>query len=241
MILRHFSALAALCLCSCLSQTALAARQQTDSTACRSQNRGGHNHHRRHHHRRRAGRGGLEHRAEDRRPDSATAASPASRPPSAPTSRCCTTRTTSTSASSPTTPSRERVIGTQMARDASLGSDDRIEILLDTFRDQRSAFYFATNPVGRAGRRPGVRQRPVEHRMGCDLERAHQTHRAGLDRGVRDSVQEPELSRRRRRCGASTSPATSIESSRTPAGPARASRRSSSRCRRRARSRISRG
>src|SRR5687767_6162028 len=41
-----------------------------------------------------------------------------------------------------------RVIGTQMARDAALGSDDRIEILLDTFRDQRSAFYFATNPSG---------------------------------------------------------------------------------------------
>ena len=42
----------------------------------------------------------------------------------------------------------ERVIGTQMARDASLGSDDRVEIVLDTFRDQRSAFYFATNPSG---------------------------------------------------------------------------------------------
>ena len=42
----------------------------------------------------------------------------------------------------------EGVIGTQMARDASLGSDDRIEVLLDTFRDQRSAFYFATNPSG---------------------------------------------------------------------------------------------
>ncbi len=41
-----------------------------------------------------------------------------------------------------------RVIGTQMARDASLNSDDRVEILLDTFRDQRSAFYFATNPAG---------------------------------------------------------------------------------------------
>jgi hypothetical protein len=41
-----------------------------------------------------------------------------------------------------------RVIGTQMARDASLSSDDRVEILLDTFRDQRSAFYFATNPSG---------------------------------------------------------------------------------------------
>jgi len=41
-----------------------------------------------------------------------------------------------------------RVIGTQMGRDAALGSDDRIEILLDTFRDQRNAFYFATNPAG---------------------------------------------------------------------------------------------
>ncbi len=42
----------------------------------------------------------------------------------------------------------QKIIGTQMERDASLGSDDRIEILLDTFRDQRSAFYFATNPSG---------------------------------------------------------------------------------------------
>ena len=42
----------------------------------------------------------------------------------------------------------ERVIGTQMARDAGVGADDNIEILLDTFRDQRSAFYFATNPSG---------------------------------------------------------------------------------------------
>ena len=42
----------------------------------------------------------------------------------------------------------DSVIGTQMARDASLNADDRIELLLDTFRDQRSAFYFATNPAG---------------------------------------------------------------------------------------------
>jgi hypothetical protein len=41
-----------------------------------------------------------------------------------------------------------RVIGTQMGRDAALNSDDRVEIVLDTFRDQRSAFYFATNPAG---------------------------------------------------------------------------------------------
>ena len=42
----------------------------------------------------------------------------------------------------------DRVIGTQMARDASLSADDRIELLLDTFSDRRSAFYFATNPAG---------------------------------------------------------------------------------------------
>jgi hypothetical protein len=42
----------------------------------------------------------------------------------------------------------QRIISSQMARDAGLGSDDRIEILLDTYRDQRSAFYFATNPSG---------------------------------------------------------------------------------------------
>jgi hypothetical protein len=42
----------------------------------------------------------------------------------------------------------DRIVGTQMMRDASLQSDDRIEIVLDTFRDQRSAFYFATNSAG---------------------------------------------------------------------------------------------
>ncbi len=41
-----------------------------------------------------------------------------------------------------------RIIGTQMARDGDLGADDRIEILIDTFRDRRNAFYFATNPAG---------------------------------------------------------------------------------------------
>jgi hypothetical protein len=42
----------------------------------------------------------------------------------------------------------ERITGTEMARDGSINVDDRIEILLDTFRDQRSAFYFATNASG---------------------------------------------------------------------------------------------
>lgn len=42
----------------------------------------------------------------------------------------------------------EKVIGTVMERDGSLSSDDSIKIVLDTFRDQRNAFYFATNPAG---------------------------------------------------------------------------------------------
>jgi hypothetical protein len=41
-----------------------------------------------------------------------------------------------------------QIIGTQMARDGDLSADDRIEILIDTFRDRHNAFYFATNPLG---------------------------------------------------------------------------------------------
>jgi hypothetical protein len=42
----------------------------------------------------------------------------------------------------------ERIVGTQMARDADLSADDRIEILIDSFHDRRNAFYFSTNPLG---------------------------------------------------------------------------------------------
>ena len=42
----------------------------------------------------------------------------------------------------------DRVLASQMARDASLNADDRLSILLDTFRDQSNAFHFATNPAG---------------------------------------------------------------------------------------------
>lgn len=42
----------------------------------------------------------------------------------------------------------DRILGSQMARDAVLNPDDRIGIILDTFRDQSNAFYFATNPNG---------------------------------------------------------------------------------------------
>ena len=42
----------------------------------------------------------------------------------------------------------ERLVGTEYRRDALLESEDSFEIFLDTFRDGRNAFYFATNPVG---------------------------------------------------------------------------------------------
>src|SRR5881296_3032541 len=42
----------------------------------------------------------------------------------------------------------KQIIGTQMSRDADLSADDRIEILIDSLRDRRNAFYFATNPLG---------------------------------------------------------------------------------------------
>jgi hypothetical protein len=42
----------------------------------------------------------------------------------------------------------DRIIGTQMARDADLSADDLIQILIDSYRDRHNAFYFATNPAG---------------------------------------------------------------------------------------------
>jgi Domain of unknown function (DUF5916)/Carbohydrate family 9 binding domain-like len=41
-----------------------------------------------------------------------------------------------------------QIIGTQMSRDADLSADDRVEILIDSFRDRHNAYYFATNPPG---------------------------------------------------------------------------------------------
>ena len=52
----------------------------------------------------------------------------------------------------------DRIIGTDMARDANLRFDDRISIVLDTHRDQRNAFFFATNPAGALVDGPRVRK-----------------------------------------------------------------------------------
>jgi hypothetical protein len=43
------------------------------------------------------------------------------------------------------------IIATQMARDAVLDYDDRIEIVIDTFRDRRNAYFFQMNPAGDKG------------------------------------------------------------------------------------------
>ncbi len=42
----------------------------------------------------------------------------------------------------------DRVLASQMARDATLNPDDRLSIILDTFGDRSNAFYFSTNPNG---------------------------------------------------------------------------------------------
>ncbi len=41
-----------------------------------------------------------------------------------------------------------RIASTQMSRDAMLNSDDRLTIILDTWRDKNNGFYFSTNPAG---------------------------------------------------------------------------------------------
>ncbi|MCP5111963.1 MAG: carbohydrate binding family 9 domain-containing protein [bacterium] len=42
----------------------------------------------------------------------------------------------------------ERILATEMSRDAYLYFDDRIQIVLDTFHDRRNAYFFSTNPAG---------------------------------------------------------------------------------------------
>ncbi|MEQ8765013.1 MAG: DUF5916 domain-containing protein [Planctomycetota bacterium] len=48
-------------------------------------------------------------------------------------------------------PEPEKIVATQMARDADLDPDDRIELFLDTFLDRRNAFYFQISPGGSIG------------------------------------------------------------------------------------------
>lgn len=45
----------------------------------------------------------------------------------------------------------ERIVATQRSRDAELDPDDRLEIIVDTFRDRRNAFYFQMSAAGSKG------------------------------------------------------------------------------------------
>ncbi|RPJ57101.1 MAG: hypothetical protein EHM23_21625 [Acidobacteria bacterium] len=42
----------------------------------------------------------------------------------------------------------DRIVATEMRRDAQLGENDHIAIVLDTYHDHRNAYFFATNPAG---------------------------------------------------------------------------------------------
>ena len=42
----------------------------------------------------------------------------------------------------------EKIIRTELRRDARMDDDDFFEIILDTYHDQRSGFYFVINPYG---------------------------------------------------------------------------------------------
>jgi hypothetical protein len=44
-----------------------------------------------------------------------------------------------------------RVIGREMARDANLGNDDRVQVILDTYNDGRNAYWFQIGPRGSIG------------------------------------------------------------------------------------------
>jgi hypothetical protein len=44
--------------------------------------------------------------------------------------------------------SPRQIVATEMRRDADLDDNDNVEIVLDTYHDHRSAYYFATNAVG---------------------------------------------------------------------------------------------
>ncbi len=45
----------------------------------------------------------------------------------------------------------EKITAFQRRRDEELGTDDRFVFILDTYNDQRSAYYFETNPLGMMG------------------------------------------------------------------------------------------
>jgi hypothetical protein len=45
----------------------------------------------------------------------------------------------------------EKITAKEMARDVSLGKDDRIQIILDTYNDNRNGYWFQIGPRGSIG------------------------------------------------------------------------------------------
>ncbi len=156
-------------------------------------------HHGGHHNRWRAGRADLEHGPEDRRSDSAAARA---RPASDGTNR-------RDAPVRPGSPLRRRHL-VRLRAAAGHRHADGARFQPGLRRSRRDPARHLSGPaqrvlfrdesIGRPRGRPG-REWTVERRLGCHLGRAHQTHGSGMDRGVRDSFQEPELPGRADRMG----------------------------------------
>ena len=101
-----------------------------------------------------------------------------------------------------------RLLGNQMQRDQPFAADDRFMFAIDPFFDGRTGYFFEINPSGAMGdgliteshRRRRLRRRD-EQVVGRHLARARAAHGDRLDRGGRDSVQDPQLRSRRRHLG----------------------------------------
>ena len=128
------------------------------------------------------------------------------------------------------------ILASQMARDAALRSDDYVELLLDTFRDQSNAFYFATNPNGALV--DGLVFANGETNEDWDAIWTVETARSdqGWSAEFAIPLQEPQLPPGRHGLGIQHQPEHPAEVRGGALGRAPASTRSSSRSRRRARS-----
>ena len=110
----------------------------------------------------------------------------------------------------------DRVLASQMARDASLNADDRLAIVLDTFPRPEQRLPFRDQSGRRHGRRSGVRERRDERRLGRHLDRADGANRRGMERGVRHPLQDPELPGRGNRLGLQHQPDDTAEAGGEP-------------------------
>ena len=88
-------------------------------------------------------------------------------------------------------------------RAMSQGGDDDVFIMLDTFHDQRRAFYFQSNVLGIQSDALYSEQTGYDLFLRYSLGYVGQTHRDRLRRADADSLRQPLLrqNRSRRRCG----------------------------------------